>query len=548
MSKSRLFAVLFRWKCTSTHHQLAMDALRHLRAERAERWQNLFLRHVEPYLAGATAPDDRFGDFKNHVLLISENRWGGPIPAAEAWYQKTLSSLKAKKWSAAVYSAGVLSHYYMDPLHPLHTVQSTEAGILRRAVGWAVGRNYLELQQILEKDLGGYPDVVIPAGADWLGKMIKTGAEKAHPAAQIVLDHFDLAKAVRQPASGMDQECRDKLAALVGQAVIGWARILDRLVTEAEVEPPRVQIGTLGVLATLTIPIFWLTRRARWAAERALVYDVHNEFQRTGKVIHDLPLECRTLRAVHAEEVLKRPLADLDGIAPRPLGSLFGTGAPDRRPQPAPKPVKEKPVREKVAPEPKLKEPEPKLKETAKPVADAKPVKPTAAPVAAAPVPPPVAPIAARSPATVDFEMEGGDLQLDSPIDQSPSIGSKAAGQLLQAGIRTVGDLLDADPAALLKKAGQRFLDVETIRQWQSQAALRIQVPGLSTQAVQLLVGSGIESASDLATSDGETLLELVVTLAESSAGQRILRDGPPPTLADVMGWIDSAAERSAAA
>ena len=44
-----LFRTLYAQKCTSTHHKLAMDALRYLSAENQEHWVQLFLKHVELY-------------------------------------------------------------------------------------------------------------------------------------------------------------------------------------------------------------------------------------------------------------------------------------------------------------------------------------------------------------------------------------------------------------------------------------------------------------------------------------------------------------------
>ncbi len=501
MATPTLYAVLIHWKCTRTHHKLALDALRHLRCDHAEDWRNLFLRHVEPYLAGTTAPDERFGDFKNHVVHVAEKSWGGAPAAAEAWYLRTLAELKARRWKKAVYSAGILSHYYVDPLQTFHTGETPEAGVLRRPVDWAISQAYPELQQILEQDLGGYPEIAVPAGGDWLSRMVLAGATAAHAHYEVLIDHFDLARAVRRPADGFDQECRDRIAGLLGHSAAGWARILDRLFKEAEVEPPRVRIGTLGLLARMTIPIFWFTRRAHFAAQQAVTADIARELLRTGKVVASLPDECRAIRSLHAEEVLKTPVADVDATKPRPIGTLYGTGKPDRRPKPAPKP--------EVVAAPKV--------ETPKSPAASKP---------APPVP----------------------LSHASPIDQSPGVASKPAGQLLQAGIKTVGDLLMADPQALLKKVGQRFLDAGTVRQWQLQAELQCRVPGLSSQIVQLLVGSGVESAEDLATSDPDTLFELVTTLAATPAGERMLRDDAPPTLADVEQWIDAAQPRAAAA
>lgn len=259
MATPTLYAVLIQWKCTRTHHKLALDALRHLHADHAEAWRNLFLRHVEPYLAGTTAPDERFGDFKNHVVHVAEKSWGGAPAAAEAWYLRTLAELKARRWKKAVYSAGILSHYYFDPLQTFHTGETPEAGVLRRPVDWAISQAYPELQQILEQDLGGYPEIAVPSGGDWLSRMVLAGAAAAHTHYEVLIDHFDLARSVRRPADGFDQECRDRMAGLLGHSAAGWARILDRLFKEAEVEPPRVRIGSLGLLARMTIPIFWFT-------------------------------------------------------------------------------------------------------------------------------------------------------------------------------------------------------------------------------------------------------------------------------------------------
>src|SRR5262245_45633100 len=80
---SLFYDVLFASKCRSNHHRLALDALRWLRGGEAERWRNLFLHHHQVYLDGAKAPDEVFKDFKNHVLHVRDNYWGGAVEAAE---------------------------------------------------------------------------------------------------------------------------------------------------------------------------------------------------------------------------------------------------------------------------------------------------------------------------------------------------------------------------------------------------------------------------------------------------------------------------------
>ena len=85
---SLLLSVVFRSVCRTTHHRLAVDALRHLRVPEAEKWSDLFLHHHAEYLAGSEAPDERFKDFRNHVLHVAENGWGGAPQEARRWYSR----------------------------------------------------------------------------------------------------------------------------------------------------------------------------------------------------------------------------------------------------------------------------------------------------------------------------------------------------------------------------------------------------------------------------------------------------------------------------
>ena len=69
-----LFRVIFSSACKSTHHKLALDALRYLRARQAPLWQNLFLKYYRHYLDGSKAPDTHFKDFRNHSYDLN-NFW-----------------------------------------------------------------------------------------------------------------------------------------------------------------------------------------------------------------------------------------------------------------------------------------------------------------------------------------------------------------------------------------------------------------------------------------------------------------------------------------
>ena len=328
---SLLFQVVFSTACRGTHPRLALDALRHLRGPDAERWADLFLNYHAEYRAGSLAPDTQFKDFQNHVLHVAEGGWGGAIAAARRWYGTTVDALRRGAWSEAVYAAGVLSHYFSDPFMPLHTGQSEAEAIVHRAVEWCIFRSYGELQHILDWDQGGYPRVEASRRDDWLTRLIEQGAELAHESYQPVIDHFDLAAAVRDPLTGMDQECKDRIARSLGAAVVGLARVLERAFAEAAVEPPAVEITIQGFLSAVLTPGRWIAGQMHDLHERLIVEAIHDEVQRTGKVVVNLPEDDRAVRRGYADEVLKIPLTELDAQPSASTGRLHGQGAAPRR-------------------------------------------------------------------------------------------------------------------------------------------------------------------------------------------------------------------------
>ena len=167
MSKSNFYDQIRANECRNTHHKLVMNSLQHLSCESAAQWRSLFIRYFDVYLEGSKDPDTKFKDFRNHVLHVSDNFWGGPVKQAEKWYGLTVDHLKNERWKSAVYSAGVLSHYYMDPLMPLHTGQTEEEGVIHRACEWSVNKSFDNLMERLENGTG-YPNVDLPAGNDWV--------------------------------------------------------------------------------------------------------------------------------------------------------------------------------------------------------------------------------------------------------------------------------------------------------------------------------------------------------------------------------------------
>jgi hypothetical protein len=327
---SLLHSTVFHSVCRTTHHRIAVDALRHLRVPDAEKWTDLFLMQHTELLAGSQAPDERFKDFKNHVLHVAEANWGGALQEATRWYGRLVDALHRRDWAEAAFAAGALSHYFSDPFMPLHTARSEEDTKIHQPLEWSIGRSYGVLQQIIEHDQDGYPELDVPRGEDWLSRMVLTGATLAHAHYDAVLQHFDLERALRDPLDGMDQECQDRIATCLAHAVVGFARVLERAIIEAKVEPPPAETTLLGFAVTAASPLRAIAHHCCDLNDRMKIQAAFDEVQRVGKVIKNLPDDDREVRRLHAEEVLKQPLHKLDHQPAGLTGTLHGTGAIER--------------------------------------------------------------------------------------------------------------------------------------------------------------------------------------------------------------------------
>ena len=505
---SSLQELLFAHRCTSTHQKIVLDSLRHLQSGDAENWHRLFLKHAEPLLAGAKAPDETFKDFRNHVLHVREKCWGGAVESVESWYKQTVESLRAKQWGKAAYAAGVLSHYYADPLMPLHTARTEEAGIIHRACERSVFRSYDHLAAILERDLGGYPDVKTPSGPRWLSEMVKTGARLSHEHYDVLIDHYNPAKGRWNPAAGLDDEIRVSLAECLGHAVVGFARILDRATLDAGVTPPKVWLAFDAVSARIRIPAM---RWSRWRAGRRdtrIVKAIYKEFRKTGKVINALPEDEKAVRRLHAEEVLKTTLETLNAIKPRPVGTKHGTGT-YLRPM-----VAASATRGVAAPH------DPQAEAHAQSPANVvSPGHANSSSRSGSGRRRPEEPRTARPGKPVP-RLAKFHLDPSSSLADAPSIAHRTAEKLAAVGIRTVCDLLAKKPEDVAGRLKLGHVKPETVREWQVQARLACRVPNLRSLDVKILVACGICEPEELACCEALDLLDRVDLFISTSEGQ----------------------------
>jgi hypothetical protein len=486
---SLLFRIVYAAHANGTHHKLALDGLAELDIEGREDWQRLFLKHADLFMEGAKAPDTKFKDFKNHVLHVRDNYWGGAPDLVAEWYARTIEDLRANSWTDAVYSAGVLSHYVTDPLMPFHTGQTDAENAIHAAAEWSINRSYNDLRKLgLSRGQAAHP--ARPAGENWLRAIGIAGAERANAQYERLIAHYDIKRGVVDPPSGLDEVARNLVADLLIEAASLYAVILGAAIAEAGARPPQVDLTLATVLAAIKIPAKTLAKRLADASDRAIVEAQYDQLMATGKVEKTLRPEDLVVRDLFAAEVLA-PRRQAQEIA-RSLVLIGGSAV--ARAGPLDHPV----------------------------AAVSSPREPTVRPSAPEPS-------AGNAPKV--------HLKLSDPVEAAPIIGPKLASRLVAAGIATVGDLMSADPAALRQTLSDRRLDEAAIRHWQLVARLVMDVPGLRGTQAQLLAGAGFRSVGELATADPSLVARRVVGFAQSQDGMRVLRDGKPPDEASVIAW-----------
>ena len=565
-----LFRIVYAAHANGTHHKLALDALRQLKGMDADLWQKMFLANAKVYLEGSKAPDNDFKDFKNHVLHTRDGYWGGAPEKVRSWYGHLVEALSLQDWPTSAYCAGVLSHYYTDPLQPFHTAQSEAENNIHRAAEWSISRAYDELRELGERDFGTM-HVSLPDGENWLAELVCSGAGMANAYYEKLIAHYDIQRGVVDPPSGLDRVARRIVAEMIRYAYVSFGAVLDRAIVESNVHAPDVGVTLHTLAAAIQIPAKMVMKRIANAEERRAVEAIYDELLATGTVERNLSEDDRVVRELHAKEVLAQR-------APQPAASKVFPFKPRER------------VVTRIEAERTVRGPV----RTPAEIIPIRAATPAAQPAAAAvvaestemerdavvrplraraglndrldrvTVPPPRAPAAKKEPkpeveealeaeeaAAADIEREeaaatgtGGArfyLTPDRDVVDGPSIGAKTAQRLSAHGIRTVRDLLKADPAALSVLVNVRHITAEAISGWQDQALLVCSVPGLRGTHAQLLVGAGYRTADDIAGADADKLCADILTYATSTAGQRLLRNADPPDIERIKGWLEAA-------
>lgn len=554
---SLLYRVIYAAHANSTHHKLALDALQRLTRADSEAWQRLFLKHVELYLEGSKAPDKTFKDFKNHVLHVRDNYWGGAPEKVANWYAHLVAALEQRNWEEAVWCAGVLSHYYTDPIQPFHTAQSEAENNIHRAVEWSINRGYDALKREAEV-LAPNTMVETPHGEDWLKDFVCRGAEKANAQYERLIAHYDFNIGVVDPPAGLDPIARDLIGDLILYAADGFARILERAIAESGATAPSVALSLDTVLATLKIPLKWVQKKLADAEDLRIVEAMYDELMETGRVDKTLSEDERTVSDLYNKEVAipraqrqaakrAKRLPAPDPPAPRPLRQTARAPAAPAGTTPMQPPVGENRAYNAARAQPTHMTPAAQKPDSNDNIAARQRDK--ASETTLPPRPLPITPILSSS--NADTNQDGRTarayLTPGDDIEAAPSIGPKTAAHLYAVGIKTVAQFLDADPFDLADKLDARYMTAETIADWQDQAHLVMAVPGLRGTHAQLLVGAGYRSVAAIAGAAPDELSADILKFAATPDGQRVLREGNPPDIENIKTWVDSACAALAA-
>jgi hypothetical protein len=592
-----LFHIVYGTHANGTHHKLALDALRHLKATDADCWQRVFLRHARLYLEGAEAPDREFKDFENHVLHPRDGLWGGAPEKVRSWYHHVVEALSAEDWPTAVYCAGVLSHYYTDPLQPFHTAQSEAENNIHRAVEWSIARSYGALRALDLREAGdrvSVGEIELGTGPNWLIELVCRGAERATRHYEKLIAHYDIGRGVVDPPAGLDQVARRIVAAMIRYATLSFAAVLDRAVAEARVHAPETGLAAATLLAALQAPARMAANRRANAGEWRAVEAIYDELAATGTVERHLPEEERRVRDRYATEVLaqrapgpqasqvfpfrprervvtrvdrerearrreaalapgaviplRRPgeMVSASAIVPVAAASAHASGLPSsitRQPMlyVVPSPAAPEPAGgERAAPQSRG-----VLADADAPAGEEERVAAPATALEAREAVPSSSPRRARR--TADGRGgEGDQLTLDDDIADGP-IGGKTVKRLRALGLATVRDLLKADPEALAALIDARAVTAQTVGAWQDQALLMCGVPGLKAAHAQLLEGAGYRSAGAIAAAEAGKLCADLMAFAATPAGQRVLRNGEVPDIERIKAWLEAARRVQAA-
>lgn len=311
-----ILTILRAAHCRSTHHYFAIDALSKVSTQQGSKLAKLLLKYHDDYLLGAKAPDTTFRDFQNHVLHVSQDNWGGAPRKCEEWLGKLVKSLDRREWAKAAYACGVLSHYFTDPLMPLHTGQSEKETVVHRPMEWSICKSYDAIYTAAKGSAS--EQLEIAKSEQWISDTVISGASIAHRYYDRLIDIYDLERGCKKPPEGLNAESREMLGHLFHLAIHGWGKVLDRIAYETETEIPAVSLHLSTVLAAIDLPMAWVVQKISNVNEQIAVKKILKEYKATGTLRKNLPVESQVVskQLARHQKTLKRRAKRESGTGP----------------------------------------------------------------------------------------------------------------------------------------------------------------------------------------------------------------------------------------
>lgn len=507
-----ILSILRAAHCRSTHHYFAIDALPLVQTAAGKRLASWLVRYHDQYLTGAKDPDTRFRDFQNHVVHVNDGYWGGAPRVAHRWYDRLQRYLREGRYDDAAHAAGVISHYFTDPIQPLHTAQTPQEKVLHRPIEWSITTAY---DQIYQRWLRQDTRVLfrLSEGPEWLGESILHAAKFANRRYDPMVSAYRLDRGAKDPPTGFGEEGQQIIADLFGIAITGWSRVIERMALETELrlgkQLPTASTSVGAVLACVRVPARLWMRRIVNKRERAAIADLVEEFTRTGDVVQNLSNEVDVMNRVvkiHADERAYRAKRIAQANSPETTIEITSS-----------------------TPDPSVESPTSKVQVDATLATDDR--------RATIPFPTAAVPTAHTNAAR---SAKRPSLRSDDPLVDAPSIGPKTAKRFKAIAVHTVADFLGQSPEDLAKKLATRWMSARTIADWQAQAELMCNMPRMLARDVQLLVGAGYDTVEKISATNVNTIQASINKFAGTSSGRRYLRGADVPTAERIGQWQTS--------
>ncbi|MFX0067078.1 MAG: DUF4332 domain-containing protein [Candidatus Hermodarchaeota archaeon] len=136
-----------------------------------------------------------------------------------------------------------------------------------------------------------------------------------------------------------------------------------------------------------------------------------------------------------------------------------------------------------------------------------------------------------------------GHLALKDDVEDAPEIGKKTAERLYAINIKTVQDLMEANPADIVSQLDVSWLKADDVKRWQEECQLMLDIKVLYGHDAQILWNCGYKTKQQVASANPSKLLNEAIEFAKSKQGERIISEKSMPTQEEVEMWINSVKE-----